>query len=126
MPEFIPSHTPSDVDEFTRGYLAAVEWLLDEDVNRDKIRGFSRDAIARAKGDCKAFQRDNAADLAAYEESTGRDMECAGHDFWLTRNHHGAGFWDRGDHPCLRRLTDAAHVYGERYNAVYRGRIQID
>ena len=38
----------------------------------------------------------------------------AGHDFWLTRNRHGAGFWD-GDwpEPQASRLTDAAHAYGE-------------
>lgn len=23
------------------------------------------------------------------------DMSQLGHDLWLTRNHHGAGFWDR-------------------------------
>jgi hypothetical protein len=23
-------------------------------------------------------------------------MEQAGIDFWLTRNRHGAGYWDRG------------------------------
>ena len=42
--------------------------------------------------------------------------QLGGHDFWLTRNGHGAGFWDRSD--CLpedagERLTDAAEKYGE-------------
>ena len=27
-----------------------------------------------------------------------REAAMAGHDFWLTRNGHGAGFWD-GDWP---------------------------
>lgn len=35
-----------------------------------------------------------------------------GHDFWLTRNHHGAGFWDRGLGAAGELLTKAAHVYG--------------
>ena len=37
-----------------------------------------------------------------------------GHDFWLTRNRHGAGFWD-GDWPGTvgTWLTEQAHVYGE-------------
>ena len=37
-----------------------------------------------------------------------------GHDFWLTRNRHGAGFWD-GDWPekLGRELTDRAHGYGD-------------
>ena len=37
----------------------------------------------------------------------------AGHDFWLTRNHHGAGFWDRGKGAAGRRLTTAALQYKE-------------
>ena len=42
----------------------------------------------------------------------------AGHDFWLTRNRHGAGFWDRGLGERGQRLTDAAHVYGESYLSI--------
>jgi len=39
------------------------------------------------------------------------------HDFWLTRNHHGAGFWDRysGGHPAAELgdyLTKCAESYG--------------
>ena len=30
----------------------------------------------------------------------------------LTRNRHGAGFWDRGHGDKGKRLTDAAHAYG--------------
>jgi len=37
--------------------------------------------------------------------------EQVGHDFYLTRNHHGSGFWDR-NLPHVRELTEAAHVYG--------------
>jgi hypothetical protein len=39
----------------------------------------------------------------------------AGHDFWLTRNGHGAGFWDRGLGDLGERLSKAAKVYGEVY-----------
>jgi hypothetical protein len=39
-----------------------------------------------------------------------------GHDFWLTRNRHGAGFWDRGTGHWWalygRLMTDAARAYG--------------
>jgi len=38
--------------------------------------------------------------------------EMAGHDFWLTRNRHGAGFWDRGLGATGERLSDMAHAYG--------------
>ncbi len=37
----------------------------------------------------------------------------AGHNFWLTQNHHGAGFWD-GDYPTNgKKLTELSHKYGE-------------
>jgi len=39
--------------------------------------------------------------------------ERQGHDFALTRNHHGAGFLDRGYGPIGDALTDAAQIYGE-------------
>lgn len=39
--------------------------------------------------------------------------EQHGHDFALTRNHHGAGFWDRGYGDVGDRLTEAAQAYGE-------------
>ena len=39
-------------------------------------------------------------------------MDLAGHDFWLTRNGHGAGFWDRGLGQLGDDLTDAAKSFG--------------
>ena len=38
--------------------------------------------------------------------------ECMGHDFALTRNGHGAGFWDRGYGDIGDTLTRVAHLYG--------------
>lgn len=40
------------------------------------------------------------------------DAGRIGHDFWLTRNGHGAGFWDRGIGEAGERLTAEAHTYG--------------
>ncbi len=39
--------------------------------------------------------------------------ECHGHDFALTRNGHGVGFWDRGYGDIGDILTDACKPYGE-------------
>lgn len=38
-----------------------------------------------------------------------------GHDFWLTRNGHGTGFWDRGYGDLGDRLSAAAKVYGSSH-----------
>jgi hypothetical protein len=39
--------------------------------------------------------------------------EQAGHDFWLTRNRHGAGFWDRGHGAEGADLTQHAKSFGD-------------
>ena len=64
-----------------------------------------------------AAMRENCTDfLVANREmiEAGLGFSQAGHDFWLTRNHHGCGFWD-GDWPDVegRLLTDAADAFGE-------------
>ena len=43
----------------------------------------------------------------------GMDAEQIGHDFWLTRNGHGAGFWDRGLGERGDWLTAQCKPYGE-------------
>jgi hypothetical protein len=103
------------MDTFTKAYIECALWASNDD-NGDPLDSVcSQDDICPATlqemiNDCQAFQRDNTTDL-----ETGTP-ECAGHDFWLTRNHHGAGFWDGNwDKQIGQRLTDAAHAYGE-YN----------
>ena len=110
MPEYIPAWTPPDLDDFAQDYLNAAEWLLDEEEDRAKIKGWSEIAMAEARTDCANFQALNAADLEIYQEKTGY---TGGNDFWLTRNGHGAGFWDRGLGDVGKRLTDNASTYGE-------------
>lgn len=68
------------------------------------ISDFSPEAIQQAERDCLDFlSMNDVGDL---------DEEMVGHNFWLTRNRHGAGFWDAGLGALGARLTKAAHVYG--------------
>lgn len=47
------------------------------------------------------------------EAVTDEDINKVAHDFWLTRNKHGAGFWD-GDYGDLGDvLTNVAHQFEE-------------
>ena len=39
------------------------------------------------------------------------------YDFWLTRNHHGAGFWD-GDYANGDKLTEIAQAFKELHPIV--------
>ena len=114
MPEFILDHgtasaarTFNSLDTFTQGYVEAVFWLLDEEIKDATFADLAPEALASIKEDCRDFQEANAADLEEIDDHQ------AGVDFWLTRNRHGAGFWDRGHGPKGDRLTAAAHAYGE-------------
>lgn len=109
----------SGVDEFTRGYLECAEWCgLDSDEQREALElavrpQWDANTIRRTVAVCREFQAENADALSVYYRE--RSESDAGHDFWLTRNRHGAGFWDGrvSDADAAERLTDAAHVYGE-------------
>lgn len=75
------------------------------------------EALTKMTADCERFQRENAGDITSENlvyRSSYDINERAGHDFWLTRSHHGAGFWN-GDwrEPAATKLTTAAHAYGE-------------
>lgn len=61
-------------------------------------------------GDIVKFLKDAETPL----EESELDEEQIGHDFWLTRNRHGAGFWDRGLEKSLgEKLTKICHKFGE-------------
>lgn len=81
------------------------------DVEFDSVdnNGWHADDEAKALQECTEFAEANWADLWDVT------AEQAGHDFWLTRNGHGAGFWDRGRGDAGRRLSDACKPYGEAY-----------
>lgn len=64
-------------------------------------------ALKEIIGDVTDFVTANSADLA------GMDPDQIGYDFLLTRNHEGAGFWDRGLGDKGTRLTAASHPYGD-------------
>lgn len=73
------------------------------------VDDFDAESTARAEKDLKDFFEANAEMI----DASGASYEQTAHDLWLTRNRHGAGFWDRGYAPEVgRALTDAAHAMG--------------
>lgn len=108
-----------ELDTFTRAYIECALWSsadnsddsggepLDANYSADDI---AESTLAEIVADCQQFQADNA-DLL---ETMPRDYDVRlGYDFWLTRNRHGAGFWD-GDWPkeVSDRLTAYSHAAG--------------
>jgi len=75
------------------------------------------ETLARMTADCERFQAEYSKLTSSLDDSVLRSFPPDSHiphDFWLTRNHHGAGFWD-GDYPepIGKALTDLAHSFGE-------------
>ena len=104
---------------FLRGYVACALWLLrDENGNQLDHEYTPQDcgSLDQMARDCAEFQQRSADDLSTL------DSEQAGHDFFLTRNHHGARFWDRGLGEVGERLTQAASAYGSTYEYAVEGK----
>ena len=100
------------LDTFTRAYLECALWSSTDD-NEEPLDGnyterdISPELLASAIADCAEFQR-----LAG--DGIIEDLSRAGHDFWLTRNHHGAGFWDgEWEKRYGEELTRLARSFGE-------------
>jgi hypothetical protein len=104
--------TMLETESFIAAYIAAMLWA--EMDNADETGGSPLDAnydredldarsAERIKADCVRFLAIEGV-VQAIRDGDNRGpqgsgpFEMAGHDFWLTRNGHGAGFWD-GDWP---------------------------
>lgn len=68
-------------------------------------------------------ENEYAYDIAEYVEHKG--IEQLAHDFILTANGHGAGFWDRGLGELGERLTAMAKGYGS-FSAQVRANGSVD
>lgn len=109
------------METFEDAYIACALWSSTDDEGTPLDGGESELApYTRAKmlADCADFQKSQANLLSKWYEECGETPNRAGHDFWLTRNRHGAGFWDRWNTSTPqgeigRKLTDAAHLCGE-------------
>ena len=102
---------------FTAAYVEAALWSSTD--NADDSGGEPLDKNYDASDivpETQAIMRHDARDFYTRREqlwrSAGMSDEQAGHDFWLTRNGHGAGFWDRGLGVVGEKLTDEAKLYG--------------
>jgi hypothetical protein len=75
--------TEKEVKAFTKAYKECMEWADDFDVDT-----LDNALVLRIDSECNVFATNNASLING-------NFSQAGHDFWLTRQGHGAGFWDR-------------------------------
>ena len=106
-----------DIEQVLESYVETALWSssdnadenggepLDENYGTDDI---APDALQKMREDCVNFLEYAADDLALSELGDA----AIGHNFWLNRNGHGAGFWDLGLDDVGDRLSDAAKSFG--------------
>ena len=111
------------LDDFTRAYILAAFWTNDDEAPSGDYEQSGRfdvmlarssvEAIEKMAADCAKFQAENEKLLCV---SVSRNAEMGGHDFWLTRNHHGSGFWDSDywAEDTGKALTKASHAFGNQ------------
>ncbi len=107
--------------DFIDGYVRAAMWIstddseenLDDNHEVADIAGSSMRSIMR---DCAKFVKANKSDLEKFVEaaphSDSGPWSLAGYCFWMNRNSHGVGFWDRDVGAVGDRLSEASHKAG--------------
>lgn len=103
----------TQIEQMLASYIETALWSSTDDNSEPFDSNYSPDDLApetvnQMRADCESFAQGQAATIDDL------DIEQVAHDFWLTRNGHGAGFWD-GDYaePAATVLTAASKGYGE-------------
>lgn len=109
---------------FIRQYFCTLLWSTtgdDDEPLEDNygVADIAPSAMAKIVDDCSRFYAavesmgiDLDAELLKDDDAT----EMAGHDFWLTRNGHGSGFWDGDWSDSVEdQLTKLAKSFGEQW-----------
>ena len=108
-------------DPMLRHYIATALWSstdesdecggdpLDDNYGVDDL---ADETLAGMAEDCAEFERQARHVLDKIEDL---DYGLVGHDFWLTRNGHGAGFWDGNWGAFGDELTELCKPFGECY-----------
>jgi len=109
-----------DLNLFVKSYLETAAWVTcDSDENQE----FTDEAKIQAENDCIKFIALVSTEFGFDEgrkllTTGGQDTTyLAAHDFFLTRNFHGAGFWDKpesyGGQDIADRLTNISQLIGQ-------------
>lgn len=108
-----------DFDDFLTGYTGCALWSSTDDDGGPldgiyAVQDIAPESQELMQGDCLRFLEMDGVLKSIAEGSLkgGSEFTRAGQDFWLTRNRHGAGFWDGcWEAPYDQQLTKASHEF---------------
>lgn len=114
------------MNNFVNQYLITALWSSVDDSGNPLDKDYSvsdidKESVLKAEKDCEDFLK-QAGSLV-----DGEDMDQVAHDFWLTRNGHGSGFWD-GDYEKEKgeKLTEISKSFGEKHCFVQNNQIIME
>ena len=108
----------ANLKEFTSAYIEALYFTDIDNPDQSDIEGDSElapDTLLDIQADCRSFWRRFGCYITTETCSDAfRDsVTQAGHDFHMTRNGHGVGFWeDEWPGAYREMLTNGANGYG--------------
>lgn len=123
MTDFNLSEYENNLETFTDGYIKTAIWSSVSDDSEEEMpitdnhnkNDIDKETLEHMEKTCRLF-----FEIGGYNEimksetdlpSDSKDKyDVAGHDFWLTQNGHGAGFWD-GDWPNGEKLTELSDKF---------------
>ncbi|MFA5067971.1 MAG: hypothetical protein WC466_08085 [Candidatus Izemoplasmatales bacterium] len=105
-----------EIKNILHAYLEAALWTEEDEIGHANIHtDIDKKSILDAERDIENFVS-KIKGLGIYPDM---DSDQIGHDLWLTRNGHGAGFWDRKLGEVGEKLSEISREMGGKY--VYRG-----
>lgn len=115
-----------DLNKMTNSYLFCAIWCGTDSDNNDEpldknfdVDDFIEESKKIASEDCEKFYKESKKIIEKVMEKHNVEISSIGHDFYLSRNGHGAGFFDRG----WGKLGDYLQIAARRYKETY---VEID
>lgn len=114
-----------DLEDALEGYLQCALWTEELDSDYD-VDDFDTLSVDLARDDVEKFLEE-LDDYDLLDELLNQmDYNSIGHDFWLTRNGHGAGFWDRDIEELGNEITKICSEFGTKYVYEENGKIYME
>ena len=111
-----------DVNEILNSYLETAIWAEESDENDLQGKTIQEiDKNSKANSAIEIYQFLQKAQQEASDELNTYDEEAIGHNLWLSRNGHGAGFFDDNNDKLqnLARNMKPVDIYLGNDNKIY-------
>lgn len=106
-------------EDLTKGYFDVLHFVMGNPDFKE-YEGVSLSLAIGAVALCERFYRANKSDIDEGEENEEFRHDQLGHDFYLTSQGHGAGFWEK-DYPRSEVFDDWVTAHADNRDSEYVG-----